>query len=310
MKPFSYLALCLAALVSPIQAQVQPNPIKVQPTTDFTRTVVDDGLPKPRWIRLYSDVASWPGGVYQWWFNPINRPVNLASEDVLAAFQTAAARWSQMCNIDFQYMGITEVLPDARFDFRPDRVNVWGFSYDYILAGFAPTAVSGTGIVLDADILLSASKVWDLEQIKSIMTHEIGHGLGLGHSDVQSSIMSADPYHDFDYTSILRGDDAAGCAALYGASPNALANRTMNWAEVTYPQAFVAPTAPSEFTSSIRATPAPTQQGRGYIYRYYAVSNSYLAVKDGAVLYMGPDGVFQDVGYLVDFKAAVVAAGF
>lgn len=303
MQPFRYLALCLAALATPIHAQI-PAPV------DFSRTVVPDDRPHPRWIRVYSENASWPGGVYQWWFNPLNVQVDLAVEDVLDAFKTAAARWSQMCKIDFQYMGITTVLPDARFDFRPDRINVWGFSFDYIMAGFAPTAVVGTGDIVDADILLSASKVWDLEQIKSIMTHEIGHGLGLGHSDVQSAIMSASPYHDFDYTSILRGDDAAGCAALYGASPHALANRTMNWAEVTFPQAFIAVTAPSEFTSTIRATPAPTLVGRDYIYRYYAVSNSFLAVKDTAVLYIGPDGVFQDVGHLADFEATVVAAGF
>ena len=191
MQPFRYLALCLAALATPIHAQI-PAPV------DFSRTVVPDDRPHPRWIRVYSENASWPGGVYQWWFNPLNVQVDLAVEDVLDAFKTAAARWSQMCNIDFQYMGITTVLPDARFDFRPDRINVWGFSFDYIMAGFAPTAVVGTGDIVDADILLSASKVWDLEQIKSIMTHEIGHGLGLGHSDVQSAIMSANTYHDFD----------------------------------------------------------------------------------------------------------------
>ena len=84
----------------------------------------------------------------------------------------------------------------------------------------------------------------------------------------------------------------------------------MNWAEVTFPQAFIAVTAASEFTSTIRATPAPTLVGRDYIYRYYAVSNSFLAVKDTAVLYIGPDGVFQDVGHLADFEATVVAAGF
>lgn len=284
MQAFRSLALCLVALATPCYAQLPAAP-------DFSRTVVADNRPQPRWIRLYSENAKWPGGIYQWWFNPLNVQVDLAAEDVLAAFKTAAARWSQMCNIDFQYMGITTVLPDARIDFRPDRINVWGFSFDYIMAGFAPMAVVGTGDIVDADILLSASKIWDLEQIKSIMTHEIGHGLGLGHSDVQSAIMSASPYHDFDYTSILRGDDAAGCASLYGASPHALANRTMNWAEVTYPQAFIAATAPSEFASTIRATPAPTVVERDYIYRYYAVSNSYLAVKGTAILYIGPDGV-------------------
>ncbi len=303
MQPFRYCALCLVALATSSYAQFPAAP-------DFSRSVVADDRPKTRWIRLYSEDAKWPGGVYQWWFNPLNVQVGLDVGEVVDAFKTAAARWSQMCNIDFQYMGTTTVLPDARVDFRPDRINVWGFSFDYIMAGFAPTAVVGTGDIVDADIVLSASKIWDLEQIKSIVTHEIGHALGLGHSDVQSAVMSASPYHDFDYTSILRGDDAAGCAALYGASPNALANRTMNWAEVTYPEAFIAATAPSEFTSTIRATPSPTVGERGYIYRYYAVSNSYLAVKGPAILYIGPDGVFQDVGTLADFEATVVAAGF
>jgi hypothetical protein len=61
----------------------------------------------------------------------------------------------------------------------------------------------------------------------------------------------------------------------------------------------------------IRATPSTTLEGQGYVYRYYAVSNSYLGVKDGTTLmYIGPDGYLQEVGPLDDFKATVVAAGF
>ena len=304
MKTLCYLALILAVLVSPIHAQTTP-------ADDFTFTLVADVRVRGKWVELYSEEAIWPSGNYQWWFNPSNVQADLSPEEVQAAFQTAADRWSQMCNINFEYMGITSVLPESTINYRPDRINVWGFSLDYSLAGFAPTSVVGTGFIVDSDIVLSAKRGWDLELIKSIMTHEIGHGLGLGHSDVQSSIMSASPYHDFDYTSILRGDDAQACAALYGAAPDALANRTMNWAEVTFPLAFSAPTAPSAYTSMIRATPSSTLQGQGYVYRYYAVSNSYLGVKDGTtLLYIGPDGYLQEVGPLDDFKATIVAAGF
>jgi hypothetical protein len=142
------------------------------------------------------------------------------------------------------------------------------------------------------------------------MTHEIGHGLGLGHSSVAESVMFAAPYHDFDYTSILRGDDAAGCAALYGAAPDALANRTMNWAEVTYPEAFKSDIAPTNYLASIRATAAQTSFVNGFTYRHYPVSNSYLGTKDGVVHYVGPDGVLQNVGQLSDFTATVAAGGF
>lgn len=304
MKKLKYIALCLAALCTTAQAQ------PVLPAQDFTRTVVPTQGPQPRWLTLYSENAKWPNGSYQWMFNPANLPANLVEAEVVQAMQTSASRWMQMCNVNIQYMGTTDVEPDARIDFMPDRINVWGFSFAFDIAGFAPTAVTGTGAVVDADILLSATQSWDLELIKSIMTHEIGHGLGLGHSSVTESIMFATPYHAFDYTNILRGDDATGCAALYGAAPNALSNRTMNWAEVTYPEAFKSNIAPTEFSAMIKATPAETNTVNGITYRHYPVSNSYLGTKDGVVHYVGPDGVVQNVGQLSDFTAVVTANGF
>ena len=281
-----------------------------QPEQDFSRLEILREPGQPRWLTMYSQLVKWPTHVYPWWFNPAQAPADLDVNDVLLAMKTAAARWTQMCNIEFQYMGITNVPPDARLGYLPDGINVWGFSSAYPLAGFASTAVNTHGAITDADILLSAALSWDLEQIKSIMTHEIGHALGLGHSDAPSSIMFAMPYHPFDYTSILRGDDAIGCAALYGESVHAMANRTMNWAEVTYPSILIAHTEPTPYADSIKATPAETVQGHGFIFRYYAHANSYLAVKDGVLYFLGQDNVLHNVGELADLHYIVTASGF
>lgn len=304
MNKLHCIAMCLVALGGPIQAQI------VMSNQDFTHAMVHSDGPQPRWSTMYSQHATWVGGNYQWWFNPANLPANLVEAEVVEAMQTAALRWMQMCNVNIQYMGKTNTEADTKVDFLPDRVNVWGSSYAYDIAGFSPMTYAGTGEIVDSDILLGADKAWDLEQLKSIMTHEIGHGLGLGHSNLTESVMFATPYHDFDYTNILRGDDASGCAAMYGEAPQAQANRTMNWAEVTYPEAFQSDIAPTDYSATMKATPAETSTVNGVTFRHYAVSNSYLGTKDGVVHYVGPDGVMQTVGSLDDFSAAVAAGGF
>jgi hypothetical protein len=53
---------------------------------------------------------------------------------------------------------------------------------------------------------------------QGMFLHELGHLLGLGHSDRPASILYANPYHpERGYMRNLKGDDIAACAALYGA---------------------------------------------------------------------------------------------
>lgn len=273
-----------------------------QEAQDFLRTDIASDRETPQWVGMYNQNGRWPNSVYPYWFNPANVPANLKAGDVLAAMQTAAARWAGMCNITFQYMGTTAIAPDAKNSiFLADGVSVWGFavfpaSIDKY-SGWTPTSVEGGSKIVDADVMLNASKPWDLVTVEAAMTHELGHVIGLGHSNVVESVMFANPYHPTTYVRTLRGDDAVGCAVLYGASANALANRAMNWAEQTY-------------ANLLKTGPVADASWDGYLYRYYPGSNSYIGARNGDAFYRGPNGVIQNLGALSNFTQQVNAAGF
>ena len=245
--------------------------------------------------------AHWAGGHVYWYYNPANQPADLDQEAVLGAITTAANRWSAVCRLTFTYMGITqarpsvEAVPPAR-----DRLNVFGWGLlPGTLAGGGAAAWKffSNGLLTDADVLINTTRQWNLADLVAVMTHGIGHVIGLSHSDVAESIMFANPYHPYAYQRTLRGDDVNGCAQLYGAVPSALAVRTLNWAEWNYAKV-------------LWPSPAlPKTDGDNY-YRYYAGTKSLLRINNDYVYYTGSDGVEQKMGALKEFYADVVKQGF
>lgn len=268
-----------------------------QQTTDYSR------MPVPEERETIESVQSgerWPAGIVNWYYNPANQPPNLGTNEVINAMQVAAARWAQMCNLTFNYMGTTSANRNFVGD-TVDRLNVIGWQlFPFTLQNssavtywnFTPTTI------VDADIFLNSLGPWSLADLDAVLTHEMGHMIGLQHSDVQASVMKADPYNSYTYQRTLRGDDAQGCANLYGAGPNALTNRTLNWAETYY-------------ASALQTGPAVTQGTTdGYVYRYYAGSNSIAGAKDGTAYYTGPSGELQNMGPVSGFTSQATAAGF
>jgi hypothetical protein len=243
----------------------------------------------------------WAGGQVNWYYNPLNQPSNLTQDQVIAAIKTAGARWSAMCNVSFNYMGTTTANPSIESSTpSADRVNVYGWGpltgSRSIYGGYAQWYYAN-GQMIDADILINSTRQWTQETFEAIMTHEMGHALGLNHSDQTESVMFANPYHSYSYQRTLRGDDANACAALYGAASTAESSRTMNWAEQAYaPYLSGGPAAPGEYD--------------GYYYRYYPGTRSYVGTKNGAAYFMGPDGVIQNMGALSGYTPQVRAAGF
>lgn len=288
LKQLKTIVLALLPLV--VAAQTQQ-------TTDYSR------MPVPGGREVIESVQSgehWPAGIVNWYYNPANQPPNLGTNEVINAMQVAAGRWAQMCNLTFNYMGTTSANRNFVGD-AVDRLNVIGWqpfpvslqnSSAVTYWNFTPTTI------VDADIFLNSLGPWSLADVDAVLTHEMGHMIGLQHSDVQASVMRANPYNSYAYQRTLRGDDAQGCATLYGAGPHALTNRTLNWAETYY-------------ASALQTGPVATQgSSDGYVYRYYAGSNSSAGAKNGSAFYTGPDGVLQNMGPVSGFTSQVTAAGF
>lgn len=254
----------------------------------------------PQYV-LGSSIQSWASGQLNWYYNPQNQPSYLSTATVLAAIQRAAARWGGMCRVTFNYLGLTSSLPNLDGPASSvDQVNVFG--WDLLRGDNASySAVTKSWWIasnlIDADIAMNTAQSWTIADLDGIMTHEIGHALGLSHSDVSASVMFANPYHTTRYMSSLRGDDANGCAVLYGAASTADSNRAFNWAEAVYPE-FLSPSAAASGTQD------------GYYYRYYSGTQSYVGTRDGMVYYMGPNGVIQAMGSLVSYQSQVRSAGY
>lgn len=288
----------LYAAVSDYQVTV------VQPTTSTSSS--DASKASPQWLSMYGLFGRWPGATMQWYFNPAKIPQSLTAEQVLAILQKATAKWEGMCNFKFKYMGTTT----QGIDIRPtpisnDGMNVWGFDtfepFMSQFAGYAPIQVltyqDGHAVISQGDIKFNKDQYWTPEVLEATATHEIGHAIGIGHSDNPQSVMYSTPYHAADYMKVLRGDDAKACTALYGDAPTQWTNRILNWAESVYP-------------SILKSTAESTQLGEGYTYRYYPKANAYAGSKDGRAYFLGADRRLQDLGMLSAFTQATIATGF
>ncbi len=270
--------------------------------SDMIRKVLPSERQTPQWVSNGAN-QKWSFGIYRWYYNPSGQPVDLSTEDIVTSLQTAAARWAQVCNVTIQYMGTTSAVPEAEVDGQPDYINVWGWRplWGDMTSTQAYSVAWTTGDssrIVDSDIVINSRKQWDLTKIDGVLTHEIGHSLGLDHSDVSTSIMFDKPYHAASYLRTLRGDDVEGCTALYGATAYAMVERTMNWAEQAYAHILY------------NLGTAPTVLKDGVRYRYYQYSRNYAIEKGGRAYYMDASGAMQDLGPVSNFETQVKAAGF
>ena len=152
-------------------------------------------------------------------------------DDYVAVFNWAFDAWADASgfsnlgvvvdgNVD---VGATSAVGGQLGDIR---IAAWEITSSTTLArGFQPgtEAVFATGGTLAGDIHFDVNRTWlnTLDDVgangdydfHSIVLHEIGHALGLGHSSDSNSVM-ASAYQGSRRT--LQGDDIAGIQALYG----------------------------------------------------------------------------------------------
>jgi hypothetical protein len=78
-----------------------------------------------------------------------------------------------------------------------------------------PTAGLETGVINDADIELNAQAIVDPVDIFPVLAHEVGHFLGLDHSNASGALMSEFFINLGTSGELLTDDDVAGICAIY-----------------------------------------------------------------------------------------------
>lgn len=218
MKPsLRRAALALLVVLAP-PAAAEPNDYIVRPANPAA--VVD------KFKFLLGPAYRWPGPVH-WRYNPSGTPLQFTSDTVLATVQGTMNQWMGVCGVTFVYDGTTAIPPTAPDGVMDDRINViaWGSMKAYggaphttgVTLPFYATSSDGGGILVDADIVFdNTGEVSTQIILTSTAVHEVGHMLGLDHSDLGGAVMSGPPDSAYDGLATLQTDDIRGCRCLYG----------------------------------------------------------------------------------------------
>jgi len=163
------------------------------------------------------------GGVMRWHYRDANRPASISKANAIARIQSSMNKWSSVCRITFSYQGETSTgfsLPSSQFD----GINIVGWDATGLSApttGVTSVAWNGSNTVIDVEIRFNAAYAVTVSSFDATATHEIGHALGLDHSDVSGQVMSGPPLTSYNGSSSLSSDDVAGCVRLYGSAGGA-----------------------------------------------------------------------------------------
>jgi hypothetical protein len=193
--------------------------------TAGARTRIDDGIERDAsaLLGISSTFGRWTSTI-NLVYDPDGAPARFAdSSKVVGLINEAIGQWELVSGVNFVMTGVDASAPDD--DFPGAKADgliriFWGDAggaagragpnfgpYDTAL-GYYPYE--------DGDLELNQDdSIWDSDfELVNVLVHEMGHVLGLGHSENPGSIMYADPYNFLAYP---REDDIRAVQVLYGA---------------------------------------------------------------------------------------------
>ena len=207
--------------------------------------------------------ARWKNNTIYWWYNPSKEHYDTSTS--INTIKKAMNKWQRVCNVRFVYRGIT-------YASRIDGGVVVGWASKSYLKDAAAVAMSVPSgkyikygvIAINYDEFNAMN--YNLAEFEGILTHEVGHIIGLAHSNVPSSIMYASPYHDPIYMLTLKQDDIKGAKALY----------------------------PTKSSSNSSQNSSSTKKNADYfLNKFYQRYRNYFGRKRGGIYTCGRDGSFR-----------------
>ncbi len=210
------LLFSVAGLYSVLLVFIAPAHAVMEGHDDFVRAV-DPAL------GISVQLGRWNGAI-NLVYDPDGAPDLFSDADeFLVLLAEAAAEWELVSGIEFNVVGTDPDVPDddgAGPDNLDGLVRVfWGSAggaagragpdadfYDSDV-GYFPYIDGAVELNQNPDIVKSSA------ELVGVLVHELGHLMGLGHSDNPASIMYANPYNQLLHP---RADDIQAARTLYG----------------------------------------------------------------------------------------------
>jgi hypothetical protein len=214
----------------------------------------------------YSTFAKWSSLPVMVYVNPANSDVSSSAAE--AAVKVAMDAWSS-AGSPFRY-GYGGRVSDTSIGY--DAKNVVLFRNTTNGGALATTYWwTMSGKVVDADVI-----VWDAQSqlftgtsgcltggvfIEDVMTHELGHALGLNHSTVSDATMYGSYTRCSQSLRTLASDDIAGLRALYGSTTSTTSTTSNTAPKVTIGSPFGGATYASGATISFSGSAQDVEDG-------------------------------------------------
>ena len=174
----------------------------------------------------------WPAGqtTITWSFNDLilaadgNREQTLGlslSDDLRGIVREAMDAWERVCGVEFAEVG-DSASADVRIGWQPDFARNPEYESDGPGGTLGVTWTWFFGNVIDRQsVVFDHAESWTSDAFYDTALHELGHVLGIDHSDVRGAVMSGlpiTPYADVNPSGRdgLTADDVAAARALWG----------------------------------------------------------------------------------------------